>query len=306
MSGVEVVPTPVVETETAWSGAGAVDDLVSCARALDSGAWIDAAVSGVALGAGVVGAAFDPIGAAVSWGFGWLLDHVWPLDDILDSLAGDADAVVAYAATWAAISAAIDELTDRYRSDVRGDLAGMHGPSVTAYSAASEDIAGTARALADAAKVVGKAIETCAQIVRAVHDIVRDLLAEIVGTVISSLAGPVTAAARAARMAARAATQVRPLVDGVARTVRTLLDLADDVKDAFLRAHRELVSYGSVIDTTSKVETVVDKLGYFTTVLAPFVPPPAQPPASGPAQPPAPAPTPRPSPRASPVPAPSR
>lgn len=302
MSGVVVLPTPVVESESAWSGAGAVDDLISCSRAIESGAWVDAAVSGVALGASVAGAAIDPLGSAVSWGVGWLLDHVSPLDDILDALAGDADAVVAYAATWARIGAALDELTDRYCDDVRLDTAGMHGPTVTAYAAASGAIAWSARALADAARVVGSAIEICAQVVRAVHDMVRDLLAEIVGTFVGSLSGPVTAAARAARMAAHAATNVRPMVDGVARTVRTLRDLADDVLAAFVRAHRQLVDYGAVIDTSRKVETVVDKVGYFTTGVAPFVPPAPAAPAPPP---PAPAPTPSPAPFSGPTPVPS-
>lgn len=279
MSGVVVVPTPVVPSESAWSGAGAIDDLVSCSRALDSGAWIDGALSGIALGAGVVGAAIDPLGAAVSWGVGWLLDHVPPLKGWLDAFAGDADVVAAYAATWGSITSALDEIAARYRSDVALDTAGMRGPAVSAYVGASEGVASTIDALAAAAGAVGAAVGVCAQIVRAVHDLIRDTLAAIVTGLVASACGPVAAAASAARLAAQAAEHISPLVDGVARTVRALRALADDVLDAFVRISGRLAEYEGAIDTGRAVVTMTDRIGYFTTGVAPFAPPAPGPPA---------------------------
>lgn len=277
MSGVVVVPTPVVPSESAWSGVGAIDDLVSCSRALDSGAWIDGALSGLALGAGVAGAAFDPLGAAVSWGAGWLLDHVAPLKGMLDAFAGDADVVAAYAATWGSISGALDDVAARYRSDVGQDTAGMRGPAVTAYVGASAVLTSTTEALAAAAGAVGAAVGVCAQIVRAVHDLIRDTLAEIIACFVASVCGPVAAAARAARLAIKAAEHISPLVDAVARTVRALLGLADDVLDAFIRTSRRLLEHEGAIDTGRAVATRTNTIGYFTTIIAPFVPPAADP-----------------------------
>lgn len=283
MSAPVVVPSAVADTETAWSGSGVLDDLVGCAQALESGAWIDAAVSGLSLGAGVVGAAIDPVSAAVSWGVGWVLDHVWPLDEILDGFAGDADTVAAYGAAWSALAAQLDEVAGRYGADVARDTAGMHGSEVSAYLAASGAVAGAAHVFARTARAVGDAVALCAKLVRVVHDLVRDLIAAIVGDAVAS-GSPLGASVRLARRVANAAAHVAPLVDGIARTVRALLQRADEVLDALLRSRADLRGYAGSIDTARWAPTTVDKLGYFATAVTPFVPPePAPAPAPAPA-----------------------
>ena len=50
----------------------------------------------------------DPLGEALSAGIGWIIEHLSPLKDWLNELAGDSDAVAAAASTWTNIGATLN------------------------------------------------------------------------------------------------------------------------------------------------------------------------------------------------------
>src|SRR5690349_1664907 len=71
------------------------------------GGWIDPAIGGLAAGLDALAFVTDPLGQLVSWGVGWLIEHVKPLSDALDALAGDPDQIAAFAQTWSNVSRAV-------------------------------------------------------------------------------------------------------------------------------------------------------------------------------------------------------
>ena len=78
MSANPVVAGPV-DTATATSGTGLIDDIVTLSSAVHEGNWVDAALHGVAPVMDGIATALDPVGSLIAWGIGWVLDHVDPL-----------------------------------------------------------------------------------------------------------------------------------------------------------------------------------------------------------------------------------
>ncbi|WLS44520.1 hypothetical protein Q3V37_24510 [Micromonospora profundi] len=100
----DVVANPLVAARhdsTRWyTGLGLVEDVADTVSGIESGSWIDSTIGGVATSMDALATVLDPLGSLVSWGVGWLLEHVKPLSDALDWLAGDPDQIHAYASTW--------------------------------------------------------------------------------------------------------------------------------------------------------------------------------------------------------------
>ena len=88
-----------------FSGVAIADDIDGLMSGYRSGNWIDAAIGGVATSLDALALITDPLGQLVSWGVGWLIEHVRPLSDALDALAGDPDQIAAYAQTWRSVAA---------------------------------------------------------------------------------------------------------------------------------------------------------------------------------------------------------
>src|SRR5205085_9767352 len=72
----------------AWAGVWIAEDIELIGQGVKSGSWIDT-------GLGVVGASLDalaivsdPVGALLQYGVAWIIEHVKPLSEALDWLAG--------------------------------------------------------------------------------------------------------------------------------------------------------------------------------------------------------------------------
>ena len=61
---------------TPFSGAGLLEDGASLKAAIDGGDWLSGGLSAVSAVADTASAVMNPIAALVSWGVGWLLDHL--------------------------------------------------------------------------------------------------------------------------------------------------------------------------------------------------------------------------------------
>jgi hypothetical protein len=237
--GAPVTTNPLVagpvDTSTATSGAGVVDDLVGLSEALRSGNWLAIGLSGVGTALDGVAAASDPLGSLIAAGLGWLMDHLQPLKGWLDDLTGDAGAVLGYAGTWENVSKAMGNAGDELSRVVRADLEGMSGASIAAYTAYAEKLADHIKAGGGSASAMASALKICGQVVQAVHDLVRDTLAQLVGSAISWAAEAVFSfglatpwiveqvSTRVSSLAARIGTKVKEVVES-ASALRKLLD----------------------------------------------------------------------------------
>jgi hypothetical protein len=92
------------DSTTAIAGIPLLEDAQSLKPAIDSGDWAAGVlgVAGAAMDALMVVA--DPFGSIFAAGVGWLMEHVGPLKDALDKLAGNPDVITAHSQTWQNVS----------------------------------------------------------------------------------------------------------------------------------------------------------------------------------------------------------
>ncbi|MFI5932091.1 hypothetical protein [Actinoplanes sp. NPDC051494] len=173
---------------TTWStGLGLVGDAADITNGIRDNSWVDSTLGGVGASLDMLSLAVDPLGTLVSWGVSWLMEHVKPLKDALDWLAGNADEVAAHAATWSNVAAFTDQARQDYTDRLRTEVAGWFGPSGDAYREHATTHLQTLEGLATAAQGISYAVEGAGLLVALVRGIVRDLIAEFIGTLAARL-----------------------------------------------------------------------------------------------------------------------
>jgi hypothetical protein len=233
---------------TGWStGAGLVEDLDDLAAGFTSGSWVDPTIGGIATALDTLAVCVDPLGSLVAWGVAWLMDHVKPLSDALDWLAGDPDQITAYAQTWRNVSGAANDAAAALRSAVDRDLHGWTGPTAEAYRAHAGTHLQALDGLTRAADLLALVVEGAGMLVATVRALVRDLIAQFVATLAVRL--PEWAAAEGITLGLATpfvVTQVGALVGqwvakigrfltGLTNSLRRLMPVLRRLEDLFAR-----------------------------------------------------------------------
>jgi hypothetical protein len=173
---------------TTWStGLGLAADAADITAGIRDHSWVDGTLGGVGASLDMLSLAVDPLGTLVSWGVAWLMEHIKPLKDALDWLAGNADEVAAHAATWANVAAFTDQARQEYADRLRSEVAEWFGASGDAYRAHAGAQLQAMEGLAVAAQGISSAVEGAGLLVALVRGIVRDLIAEFIGTLAARL-----------------------------------------------------------------------------------------------------------------------
>jgi hypothetical protein len=236
-----------VDTATATSGTGLIDDIVTLSTAIHEGNWVDAALAGVGTALDAVATAIDPLGSLIAWGVGWVLDHIDPLKSWLNDLTGDAGRVIGFAQTWANTSAALQEQAQVLLHRATSDLAGMYGEAVTAYQQRADHLAKAVSTLGTASAAIAGGLQLVSTLVQVVHDLVRDTISQVIGSCTSALAWAATGVGipyaitvvseRAAALSAKISAKITGLIRSIGKldTALTKLDdLIRDIRSAFI------------------------------------------------------------------------
>ncbi|MFC0003501.1 WXG100-like domain-containing protein [Micromonospora siamensis] len=246
---------PLVATATdtppsAWAGVWICEDIELIAQGVRDGSWIDTSLGVVSAGLDALAFVSDPVGALLQYGVAWLIEHVKPLSEALDWLAGDPAQITAYAQTWRNTSAALREEAAELARAVRADVAGWGGAAGAAYRSWSGEQQQAVTSLAAGADAMAAITEGAAGLVAAVRLLVRDAIAtcvsrlivyagELVATV--GLATPLVVeqvTTLVASWAARIARLLRGLLASLRRLLpqmRRLAELIEKLKHALNR-----------------------------------------------------------------------
>ncbi|MFC2661010.1 MAG: WXG100 family type VII secretion target, partial [Actinomyces sp.] len=169
------------DSSSFWSGTGLGEDISDLSGAISDGSWTQGALAGAGLAGDVVSLAFNPLATAIGAVTGWILEHVHPFPEILDKLAGDADAVRAGSQTWVNISDHLKEQAQDLRNAIKRDMEGQVGRAADAWRSEGADLAAALESLGDLAHSVSTGLGIAGFIVQFVHDMVRDTISEAFG-----------------------------------------------------------------------------------------------------------------------------
>ncbi|MGW0050902.1 DUF6531 domain-containing protein [Nocardia cyriacigeorgica] len=249
------------EDSTEWySGVTLFESVADVKDAISSGSWIEAGVGIAAAGMEVAAMVVDPIGTLAGFGVSFLIEHVQPLSDALDWVAGDPDQITAYAKTWENVATQVSAAVDTHKQAVSADIANWSGASASAYRARAAETSDALAAASAAATAASQAIEMAGGIVAAVRMTVRDIVAQAVGRLavwaaeaVFSLgtATPIIAA-QAATFVAKTMTTIARLFSKVASTFAKLKPLLAKLKDAWQAIARTLGKGGKSTPSPAK------------------------------------------------------
>ncbi|AGL19452.1 WXG100 family type VII secretion target [Actinoplanes sp. N902-109] len=236
---------------TTWStGLGLVEDATDITNGIRSNSWVDGTLGGVGASLDMLSLAVDPLGSLVSWGVAWLMEHVKPLEQALDWLAGNADEVAAHAATWANVAAFTDQARQEYADRLSTEVSTWFGASGDAYRAHVTDQIQVLSGLATAAQGISYAVEGAGLLVSLVRGIVRDLIADFIGTLAARLpqwlaeegitlgvATPVVIG-QVSALVAKWVDKIQHFVRALLASLRRLHPMLDDLADILTKLSR--------------------------------------------------------------------
>ncbi|MGH3776606.1 MAG: WXG100 family type VII secretion target [Pseudonocardiaceae bacterium] len=229
------------QNTTIYSGIGILDSATQCVEAISSGDWIDIGINTAAASLDTLDLASDPAGALLSYGIGWLIEHVDALSEPLNWLAGDPDAISTHAQTWGNVAHAVSAVRHDYAHIVSSDLVTWQGAAAEAYRARVNDIGHLLDASAIAAEGIRVAVTMAGMIVAAVREKIRELIADLVSRLITyaaelaataGLAAPVIAE-QAISLIAKWAAKIADLITKLLRTIKALIPLLQHLDEIF-------------------------------------------------------------------------
>ncbi|WP_158853507.1 CdiA C-terminal domain-containing protein [Saccharothrix deserti] len=237
---------PEQDSTKPYTGIGIAESVSDLVQGIESGNWVDIGLGAVTTGLEALSIAMDPIGSAASNFISFIIEHVGPLQEALDKLAGNADAVAAQAQTWKNIATAVGEVHTAYGAEHTADTAGWAGTAADAYRARAADIVAVIGAAGQAASGLGSAIEMAGVIVGVVRETVRDLIADLVGRLVVwaaealTIIGAPAAATQAATAAAKWAARIAQIIKQLVRTMQKLMPMLRRLGDLFAQIRKKM------------------------------------------------------------------
>jgi uncharacterized protein YukE len=179
-----LVATPTQASPDAWAGVWIAEDIELIAHGVKTGNWVDGAIGGVSAGLDALAFISDPIGALLQYGIAWIIEHVKPLSEALDWLAGNPAQIAAHAHTWRNVAAFLHDSSTDLASAARGDIADWGGTAGPAYQTWAQQQHQAITALAKAADTMATITEAAGMLIAGVRLLVRDAIATLVSRLI--------------------------------------------------------------------------------------------------------------------------
>ncbi|MEV4543964.1 WXG100 family type VII secretion target [Micromonospora echinaurantiaca] len=183
MSGNPLVAAPA-DTTSPWTGVWIAEDIELIGRGIRDGSWIDGSLGVVGAGLDALALVSDPVGSLLQYGIAWIIEHVRPLTEALDWLAGDPAQIAAHAQTWRNVAGALRTEAEALARAARLDLAEWSGAAATGYRSWAAEQQGALVGLGRAADTMAALTEGAGCLIAGVRLMVRDAIALCVSRLI--------------------------------------------------------------------------------------------------------------------------
>jgi RHS repeat-associated protein len=236
---------------TAVTGIGVLESANDLASGVKDGSWVEGGLGAVGVGLEVLSLVTDPIGTLAQYGVSWLIEHVKPLKDCLDWLAGNPPVIQGFSDTWANVATEVNAIAGDMANEVANGTAGWTGTAGDAYRG---EVAEQTDALAGAASLcdgISTGVMVMGQVVAAVRETVRDLIAELVGKLISwALEEACTLGFATPAVAVQATTAITNTISKVTTLIKKLIKTISNVGPKVKKIVEKL---GEIIEKLSKL-----------------------------------------------------
>ena len=174
----------VDQPKSAWAGVWIAEDIELIAQGVRSHSWVDGSLGVVGAGLDALALVSDPVGALLQYGISWLIEHVRPLSEALDWLAGDPGLIAGHAQTWRNVASSLRDESDSLARAARFDLSEWHGAAAAAYQRWVGQRDESLQALARASDTMALIVEGAGMLIGTVRVMVRDAVATVVSRLI--------------------------------------------------------------------------------------------------------------------------
>ncbi|ATE54111.1 PPE domain-containing protein [Actinosynnema pretiosum] len=172
--------------DNGWAtGISLAESAMDTYKGFAEGNWIEAGLGTVGLVADVASLAVDPFGTLLSSAASFLMEHMQPLKQMLDWLAGNPPVIDSYSQTWDNVAEELKAVAADYASAVASGTEGWTGPAAEAYHRGAAEHGDALSGAASAAGAVGTVVGLMGMVVGFVREFVRDLIADLVGKLIA-------------------------------------------------------------------------------------------------------------------------
>jgi uncharacterized protein YukE len=168
-----------------WSGVWIAQDIETLRDAVKNGSWIEGTLGAVSAGLDALAFVSDPIGSLLQYGVAWIIDHVKPLSEALDWLAGDPGEISAHARTWRNVAGALHARAADLEQAVRWDVTEWTGDAADAYRNWVAQQKAAIDGMAQGAQTLATITEAAGMLVAGVRMMVRDAIAVLVSRLIT-------------------------------------------------------------------------------------------------------------------------
>ena len=235
-----------------WAGVWIAEDIETIYRGVKDGSWIEGTLGTVSAGLDALAFVSDPVGALLQYGVAWIIEHVKPLREALDWLAGNPAQIQAHAQTWSNVTGALHDRAEDLDRAVRWDMTEWTGSAADAYRTWTGQQKAAVDALAKAAETLAAITEAAGLLVAGVRMLVRDGIATLVSRLIVYAAEEVASLGLATPLVVE---QVATLcASWAARIAKWLKDLVSSL--ARLRGMA-----GKIAELVEKIKSVLGKFG---------------------------------------------
>jgi uncharacterized protein YukE len=180
-----LIAAPSAAGPSPWAGVWIAEDIEQIVHGVQTGSWIDGTLGTVSAGLDALAFMSDPIGGLLQYGIAWLIEHVRPLSEALDWLAGDPAQIAAHAQTWRNVAGSLRTDADDLIRAARFELSEWTGAAADAYQTWADRRTQTLTALARAADGMALITEGAGLLIGTVRTMVRDAIATVVSRLIT-------------------------------------------------------------------------------------------------------------------------
>jgi uncharacterized protein YukE len=221
----------------AWAGVAIAEDVAGIGGAVRSRDWADGTLADVAGALDGLSAVRDPLDALKQIGADWLIEHVRPLSEPLEWLAGDPAVIATHVWSLRDVAARLSAEAEELARAVGAEVPGWSGAAEKAYRAWIVRWTGELRTLGAAAVTSAVIAEESGGLAGSVRLMIRDAVETVVGRLIAGAAelfagagagaGTPAVVARVAALCAVWAARISQWLKALISSLRQLLVQSD-------------------------------------------------------------------------------